>query len=62
MMGFRSWAPLWAVGVHLGHQKAALHSDISCALCPVPAQAWAGAFPSAVLAHVGKRGSQHLGK
>lgn len=38
------WDPLWALSVHLRHEKAALHSDISYALGQVPAQAWAPAL------------------
>lgn len=53
MARFRRWDPLWAVSVHLGHEKAALHFDISYALCQVPAQAWASALPFAAWAGLG---------
>lgn len=53
MMKFGRWDPLWAVSVHLGHEKAALHFAISYALCQVPAQAWASALPFAVWASLG---------
>lgn len=52
-MKFGRWDPLWAVSVHLGHEKAALHFAISYALCQVPAQAWASALPFAVWASLG---------
>lgn len=63
-MRFRRWDPLWAVSVHLGHEKAALQLVISYTLCQVPDQAWALPFISGLALDRGygvvKRGSQHL--